>query len=155
VAQRRQFVDFDTVQRHDEFLGFAESNLVGSSSGPSPLSYAFSDVERHAAGSASHLAPQVSFATGKLGRKASNFSIQLQCASVDVELVEFVPTSAVLWLDVRGACAVTVTVTVTVIRWVRHGLSSANSIEGLRDLSLLMRGSVGLVPQGAQDCAGT
>jgi hypothetical protein len=75
------------------------------------------------------LAPQIGFATGKLGRKASNFSVQLQCASVDVELVEFVPTSAVLWIHVRGACAVTVTVTVTVtvIRWVRHGLSSANS----------------------------
>ena len=119
VVQRCQFVDLDTVQRHDEFFGFAKSNLVGSSSGPSPLTHAFSDIERHAAGSASHLAAQIGFASGKLGHNASDCSVQLQCAPIDIELVEFVPTSTLHWLRVRGACAV------TVIGWVHHGLPSA------------------------------
>ena len=49
-----------------------------------------------------------------MGYDAPDCSIQLQCASVGIQLMKFVPTSTLVRLRIRGASAVTVTVTVTV-----------------------------------------
>ena len=115
-VQRCQLVYLDTIQRDDEFLGFTKGNGVGSSASFASFAHAFSDIEGDTARRTSHLISQVAFTSRELGHDAPDCSVQLQCAPVDIELMKFVPTLTLRWPRLGEACAVTVAVTVTVIR---------------------------------------
>ena len=107
ITQLCQLVYLDAIQRHDEFFGFAKGNGVGSSASLASLAHASSDVEGDTARGTLHLISQVAFTSRKLGYDTPDCSTQLQCVSVGIQLMKFVPTSTLVRLRIRGASAVT------------------------------------------------
>jgi len=77
VIKLGKLVDLDAVEGDDEFLVFAEGDLVGCSSGFALFANTFAKVERDAAGGSFHLGPKVPLATRKLGDDPVYCAIQV------------------------------------------------------------------------------
>jgi hypothetical protein len=86
----RQLVDLNTVEGNYQLFRFSECYFVRGPSRSAALAHAFANIERHASGRTAHLTAKISFATRESSNDATDSSIQLKSASIDVKFVQFV-----------------------------------------------------------------
>src|SRR5205823_10646292 len=94
------------VERNDELLCFAEGDLVRGGSSPASLAHALADIVRHAPRGALHLAAKVCFSVRKARDDRAYPSVEVQGATVYVELVQIVLARSFHMPSLAAAAAV-------------------------------------------------
>jgi hypothetical protein len=87
IAARGKLIDLNAIKSDYYLFVFTQSHLVGSGPGFAALANAFANIEGHASRCSFHLSSKVTFATRKLRHDLTHLSIELQRASIFIELV--------------------------------------------------------------------